>query len=80
MAILSMIPQGDPDLTAYLSEFLRTNTPEKLNNTFWFPTPEKPGKPEDQTPIQPRILKELIELNEKKLNRQESRESGNNFP
>ena len=28
MAILSMIPQGDPDLIAYLSELLRTNKPE----------------------------------------------------
>ena len=52
MAILSMIPQGDPDLTAYLHEVLRTNKPEQQNNTFWFPTPENPGKPEDHTPIQ----------------------------
>ena len=59
MAILSTIPQGDPDLTAYLSELLRTNKPEQQNNTFWFPTPENPGKPEDYTPIQTRILKEL---------------------
>ena len=29
MAILSMIPQGDPDLTAYLNELLRTNKPEQ---------------------------------------------------
>ena len=43
MAILSMIPQGDPDLTAYLNELLRTNKPEQQNNTFWFPTPENPG-------------------------------------
>ena len=40
MAILSMIPQGDPELTAYLYELLRTNKPEQQNNTFWFPTPE----------------------------------------
>ena len=40
MAILSMIPQGDPDLTAYLNELLRTNKPEQQNNTFWFPSPE----------------------------------------
>ena len=42
MAILSMIPQGDPDLTAYLNELLRTNKPEQQDNTFWFPTPENP--------------------------------------
>ena len=51
MAILSMIPQGDLDLTAYLNELLRTNKPEQQNDTFWFPTPENPGKLEDHTPI-----------------------------
>ena len=65
MAILSMIPQGDPDLTAYLNELLRTNKPEQQNDTFWFPTPENPGKLEDHTPIQTRILKELNELKDK---------------
>ena len=80
MAILSMIPQGNNDLTAYLNELLRTSKPEQQDNTFWFPTPENPGKPEDHTPIQPRILKELNELNDKeKLNPQESTESRNKF-
>ena len=39
-----MIPQGDPDLTAYLNELLGTNEPEQQNITFGFPTPESPGK------------------------------------
>ena len=52
MAILSLIPQGDPDLTAYLKELLRTNKPEQQNNIFWFPTAENPGKPDDHTTIQ----------------------------
>ena len=69
MAILSMIPRGDPDLTAYLNELLRTNKPEQQDNTFWFPTPENPVKLKDHTPIQTTILKELNELNDKeKLN------------
>ena len=46
-----MLLQGDPDLNAYLNELLRTNRPEQQNNTFWFPTPESPGKPEIYTPI-----------------------------
>ena len=80
MAILSVIPQRDPDLTAYLNELLRTNKPEHPKNTFWFPTPENPGKPKDHTPIQTRILKELIELKDKgKLKLQESPESQNKF-
>ena len=80
MAILSMIPQDDPDMTAYLNEPLRTNKSEQQDNTFWFPTPENPGKPEEHTPIQARILKELNELKEReKLNPQESTESRNKF-
>ena len=80
IAILSMIPQGDPHLTAYLNELLRTDKPEQQDNTFWFPTPENPGKPEDHTPIQTRILKELNELKGKeKFNPQERTESRKKF-
>ena len=69
MAILSLIPQGDPDLTAYLNEFLKTNNPGQQDNTFRFPTPENPGKPENHIPTQTRILKKLFELKDKeKLN------------
>ena len=64
-AILSMIPEGDPDLIAYLTELLRTNKPDQQNNTFWFPTPKNPGNAGDHTPIQTRILKELRELQRK---------------
>ena len=80
VAILSVIPQGDPDPTAYLNELLRTNKPEKQDNTFWFPTPENPGKLEDHTPIQTRILKQLNELKDKEnLDSQESTESQKQF-
>ena len=80
MAIPSMIPQAEPDLTAYLNELLRTNKPEQQNNTFRFPTPETPGKPEDHTPIQTRILRELNELKDKeKLNPKETTASRNKF-
>ena len=41
-----MIPEVDPDLATYLSELLRTNKSEHQSNTFWFPTPENPGKTE----------------------------------
>ena len=79
-AILSMIPQGHPDITAYLNKLLRTNKPEQQDNTFWFPTPEKPGKPEDHTPIQTRIFKQVNDLRHKeKFNPQQSTESHNKF-
>ena len=75
-AILSMIPEGDPDLTTYLKELPRTNKPEQQSNTFWFPTPEILGRTEDHTPIQTRILKELRELQEEeKLNPKDDVES-----
>ena len=80
MAILSMVPQGDPDLNADLNELLRKNKPEQQNNNFWFPTPENPGKSKDHTPIQTQILKKLIKLKDKeKLNPQESTESRKKF-
>ena len=65
MTILNMIPQKDPYLTAYLNQFLRTSKLEQ-QNIFWFPTPEKIGKPEDHTPIQTRVLRKLIELKRNK--------------
>ena len=80
MAILSMIPEGDPDLITYLTELLRTNKPGQQANTFWFPTPENPGNTEHHTPIQTRILKELREVQLKeKLNPKDNTESRTEF-
>ena len=62
MAILSMIPEGDPDLITYLTELLRTNKQDQQTKAFWFPTPENPGNTEDHTPNQTRTLTELCEL------------------
>ena len=79
-AILSMILEGDPDLTFYLSELLRTSKPELQSNTLWFPTPKNPGKTEDHTPIQTRILKKMGELHlREKLNPTDELESRINF-
>ena len=66
MAVLSMIPEGDPDLITYLAEPLRTNKPDQQTNIFWFPTPENPRNTNKHTPIQTRILKELCELQQKR--------------
>ena len=80
MAILSMIPQGDPDLVTYLTELLKTNKPDQQNNTFWFPTSENPGNTEDHNPIQTRILTELGELQRReKLNPKDDSESRTEF-
>ena len=80
MAILSMIPEGHPDLITYLTELLRTNKQDQQANTFRFPTPENPGNEEEHTPIQTRILKELCELQLKeKLNPTDDTESRMEF-
>ena len=76
MAVLSMIPEGDPDLITYLTELLKTTKPDQQTNTFWFPSPENPGNSNEHTPIQTRILKELCELQQKeKLNPKDGTES-----
>ena len=61
-AILSMIPEGDLDLTTYLNELLGTNKPGQQKNTFW--SPENLGIPEDHTPVGTRILRGLQEVKE----------------
>ena len=80
MAILSMIPEGDPDMITYVTELLRTNKSDQQTNTFWFSTPKNPGNTEEHTPIQTRILKELRELQLKeKLNPKDNTESRREF-
>ena len=80
MAILTMIPEDDLDLTTYSNESLKTNKPEQHNRTFWFPTPKNPGRIEDHTSIQTRNLKELNELKEKlKLNQEDATEFQKKF-
>ena len=80
IAILSMIPEGHPDLITYLTELLRTKKPDQQTNSFWFPTPKNPGNTEEHTPIQTRILKELRELQLKeKLNPKDNTESRTEF-
>ena len=71
-AILSMIPEGDPDLIIYLTQLFRTKKPDQNNNTFWFPTPENPDNAENHTPIQPRTPTEFCQLQRReKLNPQD---------
>ena len=65
-AILSMNPEGDPDLVNYLTELLRTNKSDQQNNTFWFPTRENPGNTEDHTPIKHESSQNSVNCNEGK--------------
>ena len=63
-AILSMIPEGDGDLTTYLTKLLTTIKLEQQKNNIWVPKPGNLGNIEDRTPIQTRILKKLHGLKE----------------
>ena len=75
-AITSMITESDSDLTTYLNKPFRTKKSKQRTSTFWFPTPKNPGKNEDHTPIQTRILEDLTELwNKEKVNPTDNAES-----
>ena len=58
-----------------MTELLRTSKPDQKNKTLWFLTPDNPSNTEDHTPIQTRILEELRELQQKKLNPKDDAES-----
>ena len=75
-----MLPSDDPDLTLYLNELLKSNKQESQETNFWFPTPENPGNIEEHSPIQSRILNELLDLRRKEqLNPQDDNESREEF-
>ena len=62
------------------SSFIKSTKPEDFKEHYWFPTPEDPGDTQHHTPIQKRILSELIILQEpEKLNPQDNSESRGQF-
>ena len=57
--------QDNPENAAYYaSSLIKSTKPEDFKENYWFPTPEDPGDPQHHTPIQKRILSELINLQE----------------
>ena len=55
--------QNDQEQAAhYVSSLIKTNKNLQNFENYWFPTPENPGSPEEHTPIQKRILRELQAL------------------
>ena len=73
--------QDNPENAAYYaSSLIKSTKPEDFKENDWFPTPEDPGDPQHHTPIQKRILSELINLQElEKLNPQDDPESRRQF-
>ena len=55
--------QNDHEQAAhYVSSLIKTNRNPQNFEKYWFPIPENPGNPEEHTPIQKRILRELQAL------------------
>ena len=73
--------KDNPENAAYYaSSLIKSTKPEDFLENYWFPTPEDPGDPQHHTPIQKRILSELINLGElEKLNPQDDPESRRQF-
>ena len=73
--------QDNPENAAYYaSSLIKSTKPEDFRKNYWFPTPEDPGDPQHHTPIQKRILSELINPQElEKLNPQNDCESRRQF-
>ena len=68
------------DAIHYTNSLLKTSKIDKVNETYWFPTPQNPGNEKEQTPIQTRILNECRELEHlEKLNPLENTNSRNQF-
>ena len=75
--LLHYNPEND---AYYASSLIKSTKPEDFKENYWFPTPEDPGDPQNHTPIQKRILSELINLQElEKLNPQDDPESRRQF-
>ena len=54
--------QNREQAARYVSSLIKTNRNPPNSENYWFPTPENPGNPEEHTPIQKRILRELQAL------------------
>ena len=79
-ALLSFMIQHEETTEVYINELLKVPHQNSEQETYWFPTPEEPGDPATYTPIQQRIYKELLELQElEKLNPNDSETSRNTF-
>ena len=50
------------DAIPYINSLLKTSKTDEINETYWFPTPQNPGKGREHTPIQTRFLNGLREL------------------
>ena len=75
-----LLQENKENAAYYASSLIKSTKPEGLKEHYWLPTPEDPGDPQHHTPIQKRILSELISLQKiEKLNPQDDPESRRQF-
>ena len=58
-SIWHFLQQDQEQAAHYVSSLIKANKNPQNQENYWFPTPENPGNPEEHTPIQKRILREL---------------------
>ena len=57
-----LLQQDQEQAANYVSSLIKANKDPQNQENYWFPSPENPGNPEERTPIQKRILRELQAL------------------
>ena len=61
-SVRHLLNNNHDDAVHYINSLLKTSKTDEANETYWFPTPQKPGNDREHTPIQTSILNELREL------------------
>ena len=79
-SVRHLLNNNHDDAIHYIISLLKTSKIEKVNETYWFPTPQNSGNERKHTPIQTRILIEIRELEQlEKLNPLEDINSRDQF-
>ena len=79
-SVRHLLNNNRDDAIHYINSLLKTSKTDEVNETYWFPTPQKPGNEKEHTNIQTRTLNELRELEQlEKLNPLEDTDSRNQF-
>ena len=77
-SVRHLLNNNRDDAIHYINSLLKTSKTDAVNEAYWFPTPQNPGNEKEHTPIQTRILNELLELEQfEKLNPLENTDSRN---
>ena len=61
-SVRHLLSDNHDDAFHYIKSLLKTSKTDEVNETYWFPTLQKPGNEEEHTRIQTRILIELRDL------------------